>query len=119
MSLSPLLSQEKNLASVGSPLCGFPSSPQSVSVCHSLPEGTLSLLFQDMAQFGSGFVYGLNPSFFDAWFFWAALRNISSFPMLKLQWVSLVYPDGCKEVEGKTFDSDSSFPHLVWKLLCD
>lgn len=34
-------------------------------------------------------------------------------------WVSLVYPDGWKEVEGKTFDSDSGFPHLVWKLLCD
>lgn len=91
---------------------------------YPLPEGTLFLSFQDTAQFVSGFVDGLNPGFFDGCFFWAALRNISCFPMLQLQqcsaaWVSLVYPDGWKEVEGKTFDSDSSFPHLIWKLLCD
>lgn len=60
----------------------------------------------------------------EPWCFWAALSNISCFPMLKLQscsaaWVSLVYPDGWKEVEGKAFESDSSFPHLVWELLCD
>lgn len=67
----------------GLPLCGFSFSPQSVSVFCSLPKGTLSLLFQDMAQFGS--VHGLNPGFFDARFFWAALRKISCFPMLKLQ----------------------------------
>lgn len=69
----------------GLPLCGFSFSPQSVSVFCSLPKGTLSLLFQDMAQFVSGSVHGLNPGFFDAWFFWAALRKISCFPMLKLQ----------------------------------
>lgn len=58
----------EGLASVELPLCGFSSSPQSVSVFCPLPKGTLFLSFQDMAQFVSGFVHGLDPGFFDGCF---------------------------------------------------